>query len=58
MPLGRQVLATPAVAVEASALQSVALDASGLAPGVYLYRLSVQSQGAHHALTGRLGIVR
>ncbi|HMB92693.1 MAG TPA: GEVED domain-containing protein [Rhodothermales bacterium] len=56
--LGRQVLALTTERIGAGANQTLRLDASALASGLYLYRFTAQGARATHTATGRLVLVK
>ena len=56
--LGRVVLAIPSETFAAGARQSVRLDVSALAPGMYLARVTVQSGGAIQSQSQRFSVAR
>ena len=55
--LGRQVLTAPATPL-APGTASVRLDASGLASGVYLYRVTAEANGQTQVKTGRMVLLK
>jgi len=52
--LGRTVLTTPAERIEAGAGRAVAVEAAGLASGVYLYRVVAQTAAGTQVRTGKM----
>lgn len=56
--LGRTVLTTPAQQREAGSNRTVALDASGLASGTYLYRVRAQTAQNTQLRTGRMTVIK
>ncbi|MDX1545780.1 MAG: M36 family metallopeptidase [Rhodothermales bacterium] len=56
--LGRRVLTVPAQQVAAGAARTVQIDGSTLASGVYLYRLTAQTETDVHIATGRMTLAK
>ena len=56
--LGRRVMSLPAQNRAAGAAQSIQLDASALASGMYLYQVQAVSEAASFASTGRMILIK
>lgn len=56
--LGRRMLTPPAVALAAGAGRSLAVDASQLPSGAYVYRVVARTKAAVHVATGRMTLVK
>ncbi|MCZ6616650.1 MAG: T9SS type A sorting domain-containing protein [Gammaproteobacteria bacterium] len=56
--LGRQVLTTPALQVAAGARQQIRVNASSLASGVYLYRVTARSATQTLTAMGRMSLIK
>lgn len=56
--LGRQVLSVPSAALEAGSNRSIQVDASGLASGLYLYRVVARSAQTTFAKVGTMTLIK
>jgi hypothetical protein len=56
--LGRQVMTMQQTGMQAGANQTISLDASRLASGTYLYRITVEMQGSTRVDTGKMMLVK
>ena len=56
--LGRNVLSVPAQTMSAGPAQSIQVDGSNLASGMYLYRLRASMEGSVQILTGRMTLLK
>lgn len=56
--LGRRVMALPAEAFEAGASRRLSIDATDLASGIYLYRLTARTSAGPVMQTGRMTLIK